>query len=924
MASLKKSLFIGIGGTGANAVLQTKKRFIDAYGEIPPMIGFLVIDTDVETQNKRIFDNLNKDVKLEGSEFIYSEVRDARGPYKAQKDGLFNWVPPENVKFLDKMTHGAGQIRSNGRFALFFNYKNIYDAVYNKLTEILSIDHIDNDKFQQHGTDVEINFAFSIGGGTGCGSFIDIAYIVKDAISKFPNQMKTIAFMVMPDVFNAMSSGISMLNVRPNAYGALADLDYLMHLDMDKTPLSIHYENKTIRIDGAPFDLVFSINNKNLSGYTINHINDISELIGLGMFTGASELSGGSKSAYDNVEKPLAAGVLDVDNKKAWVCGMGLSELYYNGNKLGNIYARKAIKSITTKLITSDSNQDVVVDDFIDNPEVELRENNDKDFVIDSLLASQPRIPFGYINVIEQIDSEIDVYLSTVAKQSKDGVQESYDFKLKKVLSEYDKFIKNNFNSDSGVGNVIEILKYLKKQLSIFQGEMESEIENYRETSQSFESKRIQEVIEIKEMNSKFVVFGKGKKISDFKENIIIIVSEEARIYNEILRREWAVKLFRKLIQIIKEHEHVFENFSQKLEIIGDNSMSEAASIQNNSNEKQKIFLYELHKKDINNIKVNEATVKVEEFINDLPFDNKLFDIVDFKEKQIEEYLWKHAKVLDESLKIRNKSIDEVINEMPLDELEILVDKLVTKSEPLWSYDFKGLKLNPLMHKSFVIGVPNEGKSRIKNENILQNILGPNINVDYNNTNSIDRIVFFRLESATPVFAVNDVLGYEQDYKDSNINHHIDASWKLRMDRDNYMIMPKQEDPKEKYAAWVGGFIYEYVKNEDGLYKVHSLVHGDPIDDYWISLGEYRDDAFKEFSRLGITDELMLEIDKKIEEMGSSENGRLISEVKGAGKYLGKFSQIFLSNEDLKKKGFESIRKLISEEISFVTNDLGK
>lgn len=51
---IRRSLFIGLGGTGMNALLHTKKMFYDTYGEIPPMIGFLGIDTDGGVYNKTI------------------------------------------------------------------------------------------------------------------------------------------------------------------------------------------------------------------------------------------------------------------------------------------------------------------------------------------------------------------------------------------------------------------------------------------------------------------------------------------------------------------------------------------------------------------------------------------------------------------------------------------------------------------------------------------------------------------------------------------------------------------------------------------------------------------------------------------------------------------------------------------------------
>ena len=41
MAKLRRTLLIGLGGTGFNAILNAKKMFYENYGEIPPMIGFI-------------------------------------------------------------------------------------------------------------------------------------------------------------------------------------------------------------------------------------------------------------------------------------------------------------------------------------------------------------------------------------------------------------------------------------------------------------------------------------------------------------------------------------------------------------------------------------------------------------------------------------------------------------------------------------------------------------------------------------------------------------------------------------------------------------------------------------------------------------------------------------------------------------------
>ncbi|MBE7326174.1 hypothetical protein IEQ44_16200, partial [Nocardioides sp. Y6] len=84
--------------------------------------------------------------------------------------------------------------------------------------------------------------------GTGSGTFLDMAYIVKE-VSKGINSsvgVSTIGFAILPDVFNSMMNGPAMANVLPNGYGALHDLDYLMHHNYDKKPLEIKYANKTI------------------------------------------------------------------------------------------------------------------------------------------------------------------------------------------------------------------------------------------------------------------------------------------------------------------------------------------------------------------------------------------------------------------------------------------------------------------------------------------------------------------------------------------------------------------------------------------------------------------------------------------------------------------------------------------------------
>src|SRR5665647_3455097 len=67
-------MLIGLGGQGQNALVAAKTRMLDAYGEIPPIIKFLAIDSAPLDD-----DNGNPDNKghLVGNEYLSISVPNA-------------------------------------------------------------------------------------------------------------------------------------------------------------------------------------------------------------------------------------------------------------------------------------------------------------------------------------------------------------------------------------------------------------------------------------------------------------------------------------------------------------------------------------------------------------------------------------------------------------------------------------------------------------------------------------------------------------------------------------------------------------------------------------------------------------------------------------------------------------------------------
>ncbi len=147
---IKRSIYIGLGGTGMLSILHTKKLFVDTYGEVPPMIGFLGIDTDRNQYTKVLESTTGELVMLSKQECLPIHVKDATPYYMAQRD-RFSWIPSENISALSSMMLGAGQVRTNGRFAYTINYTEVKNKITNLINLITKASISQNPNYEGSG-----------------------------------------------------------------------------------------------------------------------------------------------------------------------------------------------------------------------------------------------------------------------------------------------------------------------------------------------------------------------------------------------------------------------------------------------------------------------------------------------------------------------------------------------------------------------------------------------------------------------------------------------------------------------------------------------------------------------------------------------------------------------------------------------------
>ncbi len=253
-------LVIGLGGTGSEAVHVIKSTFakrynlpVDANGNaipVPLNTAYLVIDSDNGSQGS-LATHEYQDISVSGLASILDPRSRSTHPWENE------WLN----KYLDTdaVGAGAGTYRQAARLMLSRSYNNVVGAISNKLHEICTVT-------QGHGGNtglVNIVIVTGISGGTGSGTFLDVAQIVRSVMDRdaMLNSLtyRVSAYLVMPDVSCSVVNASHPLQTafKSNSYAALKELDFWMGYDSKhKTKYTMQYTaDPTSRITWVkPFD----------------------------------------------------------------------------------------------------------------------------------------------------------------------------------------------------------------------------------------------------------------------------------------------------------------------------------------------------------------------------------------------------------------------------------------------------------------------------------------------------------------------------------------------------------------------------------------------------------------------------------------------------------------------------------------------
>lgn len=847
MAKLRRTLLIGLGGTGITAILNAKKMFYENYGEIPPMIGFIGIDTDRPgLSNAFVEANDGKKISLSNSEQLCISVDNPTQIYGNYADrGLFDWMPESNVDGLTALSIGAGQMRSNGRFAITVNENNVQQFINHKITEINNARIIDNVDYDLLGTDTEVHMVFSLGGGTGSGTFLNTAYLIK---RMFPS-IKISGYAVLSDVFRTMVTGAMSSRVKTNGKGAIIDLDFLAHLNPNSTPVDVKWFRETDKVNHRAFDALYFVDNRNENNDMFDNVTPLTQMIALAIVTSVGELGVALDSVSDNVNKLIADGSMDIKNKKAWVAGFGCAEIVFDGSRLAKIYERKAMVQLINKMLNGGCDDPVIIaNNWFDT--THIRENQGKDDVIDYFMSPKPSFILTDIDNPDNPLTECEHYVANRAMEPQTKLDEKLSELEAKVDESLTRLMKEQADRECGIYLCQQILLSILHQTELCDGEMKREKENLDKQIPVLESGQKTACNELEECMG--TLFKRGRR--EYEEEVISQTMKLAETHREIERRKMARQFYSWLKERINQsitRVDVIINNLQKVR----NECSTEIQKYLRANTAANFFQFDLATDYASKVECPMQDIVFNDFVHDMQSEGGVAALAGMTSKQTEETLLRFIRTLPKVKQYDSMTVDDALDNLSEDELKNLVRNAIKKSLPLLPYSFRGfdadLRERPV--ECYYIGVANKNRSRLSQDNLFQNLVPGARDIQFSEVGLNNRVIIYRQLGVMPAFTVRALDNYETEYDRWEASKPYGSHWdkKLceRMKTERYDLNPRDEVSASKLLeTWINAIVYDLIKFDatSGQYQIKSRgMGGRALRGWLVDMGKTRKEAFQ-------------------------------------------------------------------------------
>ena len=278
-AVMRPTLVIGVGGTGseiAERIYQEGKR-LDLVDD-RRLLTVLGLDTNDYDHQRRRLKETNK-VRFSTNRTIDEVLKrnsEAEGTWFYRRDELPATI--RNMTLLD----GAGMVRLFTRLALHDEFR--HGSLENTLrTSLMGLTTVTNQGTYQGQINVLI--VGSLAGGTGCGSFLQVAFAIRE-VAPAQAKLHVRGLFLMPDVY-VRGAGLArdqVANVATNGMAALREVNAILQATSHKMEnlenLNFEYmPGRRVKFGQIPYDIVtlidYEMTNGQSLGPNLDHYKDL-------------------------------------------------------------------------------------------------------------------------------------------------------------------------------------------------------------------------------------------------------------------------------------------------------------------------------------------------------------------------------------------------------------------------------------------------------------------------------------------------------------------------------------------------------------------------------------------------------------------------------------------------------------------------
>ena len=806
--TIRRSVIVGLGGTGALTVLNIKKALYQFYGTTPLSVRFLVLDTDPRLpEDARVFlrEGRWEFIEIGKKEFLYLPVRDPLEAIRSSEPIKRWWSEGLPTRAC---TAGAGAYRALGRLALHCHAREVKEAFEKTVSDVKDIKLAEQMRNKQNlslveRAGVDVYIIGSLAGGTGSGAFLDIGFLFKRILPGAEHKIS--GFFFLPSVFKGLPA---THRITSNTYAALKELDYYMDFNYMRSQPPFMFGAETFNVDRPPYDVIVLVDSRNENGAPIKGsgsfegIKNLCELVGQGISLNIGNVGSQAESALDNVYGYVAAQRAEEwGGKTPHYSSFGTSVIVYPIEKLFNkIYScycyllvRQIINAVRGKVYLNEEEIEKDITHFFTDNRLLEENNNILDDLFDPSKIALMALPDGIDSA-----SALKDYADNQWKDLESIIKNELDKNLTQKMAQTQKTIEDTLREREISKGPVYSLRFGEKIHSKMEGyrkkrldeirEREEELKNIKEDADAFFRNNIQR------MSWKYRL-RKKKLYEEYLQKISYITE----VFMEIERRRKAIQVCDELIKTVKKYIEglSLENIEKTLSIVrrkveteyfgttlerivfGEHAIivfpKTIFTSQGEREKHEKIFM--CSEEDFKNI---DIPVDFKDFLKHTGIifeDLGKMDPRDLKEKLVS-YAQERVKA------IKDTTVEDVLlkdikrDEEKREKLDFWLKEASNRATPFWYHKAVG-DMAARMEEIFIIGVGDTERTAFTKMEYPEARYEPT----FTSTQDPYKIFYFKFKTPLPAYKLENAKDYRRDYLQMPISHtpHIEKEIELKI-----------------------------------------------------------------------------------------------------------------------------------------------